>query len=462
MSGKSEDLSVEYKAWMDTTQGPVRAKLAKHIAALANHGGGYLIFGVDDKSRLPQGEPGPGLDRSMFSQDAISGIVKKYLDPRIQVRLEEASHDGVLYPVIVVPSHAGRPIIAVTDGPQENNRPVGVRQGEIYVRAAGPERAQIRSADDWNALLDRCLTHRADLLGNIVRQTIARPGRPSAIAIDALLEAVEATASDFSEQTGELAPRVAASDQKNIAQAGQNFSTLAYALVGDDGELIELGNVRGLNQRASIAMGEVAYIGWASFLPLNVPERAPQLRTGRLLGRDRSYLEGMRLAASAVIGGSLDYWRIYETGIAAISQSYPEDNGGLRSGIPRRIEVGFSLLRVHSLLAHARFMGQEIPGVQQIVVRMDWRGMAGRMLTWDEQRFVTPGQVADDRFIHTVTLPWARLRDTYFDAFTAVIMPMYNLFPEAGWGTPDRWFNRGVVEREFGKFKTGGVRLFDD
>jgi predicted HTH transcriptional regulator len=57
VAGRSEDLGVEYKAWMDTSQPHVRAKLARHIAALANDGGGYLIFGADNKTRQPQGRP---------------------------------------------------------------------------------------------------------------------------------------------------------------------------------------------------------------------------------------------------------------------------------------------------------------------------------------------------------------------------------------------------------------------
>jgi predicted HTH transcriptional regulator len=61
VAGRSEDLGVEYKAWMETSQPEIRAKLARHIAALANHGGGYLIFGVDDKTRqlrIPTKSPG--------------------------------------------------------------------------------------------------------------------------------------------------------------------------------------------------------------------------------------------------------------------------------------------------------------------------------------------------------------------------------------------------------------------
>lgn len=63
----SEDLDVEYKTWMDTSQNEVRAKLARHLAALANHGGGSLVFGVDDTTRKPQGST--ILDRTLFGED---------------------------------------------------------------------------------------------------------------------------------------------------------------------------------------------------------------------------------------------------------------------------------------------------------------------------------------------------------------------------------------------------------
>ena len=43
-----ERLDVEYKAWLDLTDGPTRAKLARHLCALANFGGGFLVFGIDD------------------------------------------------------------------------------------------------------------------------------------------------------------------------------------------------------------------------------------------------------------------------------------------------------------------------------------------------------------------------------------------------------------------------------
>jgi len=99
----SEDLDVEYKAWVDTSQPDLRAKLARHLAALANYGGGYLIFGVDDTTRKPQGTT--NLDRALFGEDAISSIVKRYLDPPFQCQTAWATFEGVEYPVVIVPSH---------------------------------------------------------------------------------------------------------------------------------------------------------------------------------------------------------------------------------------------------------------------------------------------------------------------------------------------------------------------
>ena len=385
VSGKSEALNVGSKAWMDTTEPATRAKVAKHIAALANHGGGYLIFGVEDRTREPMGEP--MLDRSLFSQDAIAGIVKKYLDPRLQVRVEEAEHGGIRYPVAIVPSHGARPVVAVADGPQIDGKPVGIRQGEVYVRAAGPESVPIRSPDDWNALMDRCLAHRADLMGKVVRQAIARPGRPSPTTIGFLSEVSGTTAADFSAQARTLAADVAASDRPRVQAATAAHCALACSLVDGDGEPVELESLRALAGRAAVGMRTYAYDDWALFLPLTVPVRSPQIRTEKTSDGERTYLEGMRLPSIGVLASMLDYWRLYDRGVAVSIQSYREDFIAEKIRAAPYLTVAQTLFRLHSLLTHARLVGEETPGVEQVLVRMDWRGLAGRPLMWTPQRF---------------------------------------------------------------------------
>jgi predicted HTH transcriptional regulator len=51
-----ERLDAEYKAWLNLSDNESRAKIARHICALANFGGGYLVFGIND-DMTPSGPP---------------------------------------------------------------------------------------------------------------------------------------------------------------------------------------------------------------------------------------------------------------------------------------------------------------------------------------------------------------------------------------------------------------------
>lgn len=73
-----ETLDIELKEWIDLNDRVAQAKLAKHIAELANHGGGYLLFGFCDDQSIAPTRPS---DLLRFSRDEFSGIIKRYLTP---------------------------------------------------------------------------------------------------------------------------------------------------------------------------------------------------------------------------------------------------------------------------------------------------------------------------------------------------------------------------------------------
>ena len=192
-----------------------------------------------------------------------------------------------------------------------------------------------------------------------------------------------------------------------------------------------------------------------SFLPLHVPERAPQLRTEPLLGEDRSYLEGMRIANSAVLGATFDYWRMYEDGVCCFAESYRDDFQGRCD----RLGVGLSLIKLHSILAHARLVGQEMPAVTKVIVYMDWKGLAGRCLTWDRHSALSATGIADDHFSKTITLDWAEVREDYFEALRKISLPFFDLFPLTGSADPAAWFTRERIEQLFASLHAQ-LRLF--
>jgi len=77
LESSNETLAVEYKSWLDLTNNEARADLARHIAAIANFGGGTIVFGMTDGLQFAGANPFPHV---VYDRDLIAGIVKKYLD----------------------------------------------------------------------------------------------------------------------------------------------------------------------------------------------------------------------------------------------------------------------------------------------------------------------------------------------------------------------------------------------
>jgi hypothetical protein len=154
---------------VDLSSPEVKSGIAKHLCALSNYGGGWLIFGVaNDGSHA---EPHPG-DLTGFRQDTINGIVSRYLHPAFHcnVLFVPTAATGKKYPVVRVPPHGAQPICAKTDGPLADKKRVGVTKGTHYIRVPGPKSVPIVSPELWGELLHRCvLLEREQLLSSIGR-----------------------------------------------------------------------------------------------------------------------------------------------------------------------------------------------------------------------------------------------------------------------------------------------------
>ena len=112
----TEREGVELKSWLDFNEKLSRASTARHLAALSNYGGGYLVFGFnDDGSRC---EPLPKV-RELYSHDVFAGIVDKYLNPKFQCAVSFVAAEGVEHPVVWVPPHGATPVFSKGDGPQD-------------------------------------------------------------------------------------------------------------------------------------------------------------------------------------------------------------------------------------------------------------------------------------------------------------------------------------------------------
>ena len=164
-----ETLEVEYKEWLDFTTKPHRAKLAKELIALANHGGGHVVLGFEDGTMQPVPRPAP---YEMPSTDDVNGIVAAYADPPFHCRVREVRG----HVVISVPAGATVPIRSKRGS--ENNEIVA---DLYYVRRPGPNSEPPRSGLEWDELMRRCIANRDQELEALVRRILRvthSPGSP--------------------------------------------------------------------------------------------------------------------------------------------------------------------------------------------------------------------------------------------------------------------------------------------
>ncbi|MCU0761287.1 MAG: hypothetical protein MUF07_19090 [Steroidobacteraceae bacterium] len=112
LAATGESLDVEHKDWLDLSDPLVRATVARHICALANYGGGFIVFGRTNEGLASTLTPS---DLSGYDLDTFSSICKKYLAPAIQCSvyapLPTANSDRAV--VVKVPSHGSVPVCAI-------------------------------------------------------------------------------------------------------------------------------------------------------------------------------------------------------------------------------------------------------------------------------------------------------------------------------------------------------------
>ena len=163
----NEDLSFEYKAWLDLGSNHGKATLAKAVIAMANAEGGYVVIGYDEEGDTLRSVARPDEIRAI-TQDLVNAAIQRFAAPALHVRMEliENARTGVHHPVIVVPSTATKPVMAVRDCE-------GVlRQTRVYVRQPGPRSDEPRTVEEWRILLDRCVQRSRSSMLDAIRAIV--------------------------------------------------------------------------------------------------------------------------------------------------------------------------------------------------------------------------------------------------------------------------------------------------
>lgn len=155
-----ETLAVEYKGWLDLRSKPQKAKLAKELIALANHGGGHVVLGFDDPDMTPQARPA---DYGYVNTDYVNGLVDYYAEPNFHCEVHEVRR----HIIVAVPAGMQVPVRS-----KRGSEGKELKANTYYIRRPGPNSEEPQSGLEWNQLLDRCFANRDAELERVVRRVL--------------------------------------------------------------------------------------------------------------------------------------------------------------------------------------------------------------------------------------------------------------------------------------------------
>jgi hypothetical protein len=260
----NEVLEVEYKSWLDLSSNEVRANLARHIAALANYGGGSIVFGFTNTMQFagPNQFPAPRCDR-----DLIASIVKKYLEPTFQCDVRDiVSSSGNTHPIVIIPPHGAVPICAKASGPTVNNKTVGIAQGVYYTRKPGPESERIQSAAEWAPIIRRCAMHDRGAIFGALDAALRGSGPASPTISDALKQWHDAAQVAFLKDVG---------NQPTRADLAKWNWQVSYAIERGDEQILNLDSLLEILRQVHREVFDTVNSGWNMIDPQGVIDVRP-------------------------------------------------------------------------------------------------------------------------------------------------------------------------------------------
>jgi ATP-dependent DNA helicase RecG len=133
-----EDTFLELKVKLSNTE-----KISQEIVALANTGGGLIVFGVNDQMRVE------GLDDAEGVQEELVRICREEIQPSIVPFIDRIAFDS------------GRRIVALDV--EGKRRPYRTRDGRFYIRVGAEKREASR--EELSALMDEARPLRYENVG---------------------------------------------------------------------------------------------------------------------------------------------------------------------------------------------------------------------------------------------------------------------------------------------------------
>jgi hypothetical protein len=368
---------LELKSWVDLTDQAARASTARHLAAISNYGGGYLVFGFNkDGTRCPRKDN----VKSLYSHDVLAGVIGKYLHPSFQCEVSFPEFDGVEHAVVWIPSHGMSPVISKADGPHDARKgPQGIRSGVVYIRTPKPESVSVTTPEHWDKVIQRCVLARRDemvaMFSAIVSGGASAAKEEPDDTRERLTQWHQATQRAAIQEAGRLGLKL------NYPLA-ENFVQFSYLVRHRKGEAIPADKALSIVEKLNTAVRDTVRYGWSMFYPFTRREISPQFMTDPVVdGGDSDFLQTSLYEDGQT--GHGDFWRISLDGRASILRNLHEDRYRTPADVPegqKWFDPWIQVRDVTEIVRHARAYAEEFSDVTDICFQLEWKGLKSRVI----------------------------------------------------------------------------------
>ncbi|MEX0921426.1 MAG: ATP-binding protein [Rhodovibrionaceae bacterium] len=418
-----ENLEVEVKNWLGgLATNEERSKLAKEIIALANSGGGYIFIGFSDEGEgHPEIEPEQG-QLEAFTQDTVSDIVRRYVEPPCQCGLEFYTRDGseIRHPVIIVPGEHRTPVWAKRSSPGQggagDERTLEITR--VYVRRPGGASEPARTQDDWEKLLDRLVKARQSDQLDAIREIL----NPS----DRIVPQTPALDEWDAESLALWKQRIEPLQEEDARRLRNGFWTFSFSITPfDRPALVEL------NEGLEREMPSIS--GWPPFTYIHREPLRPHPR-GDVI---EAWLAEPHDAETLVEQHDHhDYWRVSRSGMGFLLRPMQEDSPHYLANMRPRPEGPhfdwiIPIYRAVELLKFVESFAQKFSTENaEYNVILKYYGMAGRTLQQHNFRYLVRdgARCTEDEVESRLSGTVAEISFSLEERVHALMAPIYEQF----------------------------------
>ena len=330
--------------------------LIKHILGMANAGGGFIVLGYPEDSASKRPEPGMVADEILKTYDisTIAASVESYTfgTGKVDIIVHKDRHPRTdqLYPIIEVRGLKTRPFFCKSSA-------MGVlEENALYIRISGARTVKVASPDEWDQLIDICVSRRQDETLKRFTDLMAEFGLKTSATSSDLKKEVSLVDLDWIES-------VRADAMKEAEERNYKFEGM---------ELIHLLNIEKTWSNASLfqAMESsmIRNTGW----PIGLVNYAPNLKP-------EPFKDGIRCVIKSNFKDSFDYWYLDKGGNFYFFRVFQEIS---REETDRQFWFDSNIWRITEALEHiiALYRALEVDPTNKIYIELNFIGIQERVI----------------------------------------------------------------------------------